>query len=84
MASAARRFSLCECVYLIRHGGGGGDDDNNDEMIVGVGIASLASSEVLFIFVLLSTFRWYLSLMFPSNRSFSRECDKKQFLIDDA
>lgn len=58
MASAARRFSLCEsvCVYLMRHGGGDDDDDNNDEKIVGVGIASLASSKVLFISVLFSHF----------------------------
>lgn len=47
--------SVSVCVYLMRHGGDD-DDDNNGEKIVGVGIASLASSEVLKISVLFSTF----------------------------
>lgn len=73
----------------MRHGGGGGDDgddDNNDENIVGVGIASLASSEILFVSVLLSHFAFVFVLYSPfqSIHSLSRECGKKQFLIDDA
>lgn len=57
------------CMRVGTLCGGDDDDDNNDEKIVGVGIASLASSEVLFISVLFSHFAFVFVWMFLSNWS---------------